>query len=86
MLLNKEFNNYAFSTVYEGIKLKIDQAGVKVENEGVIIAKVTSAFVENPPEPKYFIFNETFWIVLKEKGKHPYLCIRVNDPKEKQSL
>lgn len=37
-------------------------------------------------EHKYFIFDDTFWIVLKEKGKRPYLCIKVNQPTEKQSL
>lgn len=37
-------------------------------------------------EHKYFIFDDTFWIVLKEKGKRPYLCIKVNKPTEKQSL
>jgi hypothetical protein len=38
------------ATVYEGVKLKIDEAGVKAENEGVIIAKLTSAMI--PQEPK----------------------------------
>ena len=31
-LLNKDFQTYVFSKVYEGLKLKIDESGVKVEN------------------------------------------------------
>lgn len=31
-LLNEKFKEYIFAKVYEGLKLKIDESGVKVEN------------------------------------------------------
>lgn len=37
-------------------------------------------------EPKYFVLDDDFWILLKEEGKHPYLVIKVNSPTEKQTL
>lgn len=34
---NSKFSDYEFAVVYEAVKLKIDEAGAKVENEGVIM-------------------------------------------------
>lgn len=32
LLTNENFQNYVFEKVYEGLKLKIDETGVKIEN------------------------------------------------------
>ena len=63
-LLNEKWEQYFFSQMYELVKLKIDEAGVKVENEAVIGLKPTSVAMK-PKEKKYLYINKPFWIVIK---------------------
>lgn len=34
-------------------------------------------------EPKQFILDKQFWVVMKEKGKHPYFCALIKSPQDK---
>ena len=34
-------------------------------------------------EPKQFILDKQFWVVMKEKGKHPYFCALIKSPNDK---
>ena len=77
-LLNEGFKNYEFSEVYETINLDIDEEGVKVENEGVILLTLKCARIEKR-EPKILRLDREFWIVMREKSKHPYLICLVNE-------
>lgn len=33
-------------------------------------------------EPKYFIFDKQYWVVMKEKGKHPYFVALIKNPQD----
>jgi len=39
-----------------------------------------AGFSKNQPEPKYFILDKEFWVVMKEGSKHPYLCALIKNP------
>jgi len=60
----------------EGLKLKIDEKGVRCENIGCMFAD-ECAF--SASDRKSLKFDKPFWIVLKEQGHHPYLCVHINN-------
>lgn len=67
-------------TAIESIKFNMDNEGVELKSEAAIIAKLTSAAPSAKPEPRYFYFNDTFVLFLKEKNKEkPYFALRVYD-------
>ena len=82
-LANQSFKSYYFDKIYEIVKLDIDETGVKVENEGVIMLK--KCVVKQPvKKPKCIILDQPFWIVMKEVGKkNPYFIAYINDLSEK---
>lgn len=67
--------------MYEIIKLNIDETGVKVENEGVMIA--TKSCVVKKVEPKYILLDGPFWIMMREKGKQEYFLAHITEPVDK---
>ena len=70
-----------FSQVYEILKLDIDETGVKAENEGVI--KMLKCKGKKPvAEPKHIILDKSFWLIMKEGGKEPYLVSYIQELKE----
>ena len=81
-LTNKKFEAYFFGQVQEIIKLDIDETGVKAENEGVIKMLRKAARKENIVVPKHIILDKSFWFVMKEAGKEPYLVSQINEPKD----
>ena len=58
------------------MKLKLDESGAVVENQGLMM--INECAVLNM-HPKSLLLNKPFWVVMKEKKKHPYLCIQVNN-------
>ena len=63
-LANENFKEYFFSKFFEIIKLDIDETGVKVENEGVIV--MSKGMALHPVEKKYIVLDKPFWIVMRE--------------------
>jgi hypothetical protein len=72
----KEFPGMKIQEILEGVKLKLDESGAVVENEGLVI--INECAMLNP-QPKSLLLDKPFWVVMKEKHKHPYLCIQINN-------
>lgn len=60
-IANEKFKKYFFGEIFELINLSIDEAGVKVENEGVI--KVLNCRM--PEINRKFVVDKPFWIVMR---------------------
>ncbi len=77
-LSNKGFEKYFISDMFENIKFDMDEKGAKVENEAVIAVRLT-AIIEKE-EPKNFILDKPYWIVMKRAGSgNPYFILGVNN-------
>ena len=64
----------------ETVKFEMDNKGVKLKSEAVITTKLTSIGPGRLEHPRYFYFDDTFVLFLKEKGKSkPYFALRVYD-------
>ncbi len=62
------------------VQLKLDNKGGKVKSEAVIDTKNGITSVGKEPEHRYFYFNDTFALFIKEKDKDvPYFAARVED-------
>ena len=62
------------------IKLELDNKGGKVKSEAVIDTKNGITSVGMEPEHRYFYYNDTFALFIKEKNKDvPYFAARVDD-------
>ena len=62
------------------IKLELDNKGGKVKSEAVIDTKNGITSVGKEPEHRYFYYNDTFALFIKEKNKEvPYFAARVDD-------
>lgn len=72
--------NMVINQAMQTIKFNMNNKGVKLKSEAGLSAEVTSLL---PPEeliPRYFYFDDTFVIFLKEKEKQkPYFALRVNN-------
>lgn len=71
--------NLVINQAMETIKFNMNNKGVELKSEAAMGIARTSL---EPPEeaPRYFYFDDTFVIFLKEKGKNnPYFALRVND-------
>ena len=63
-------------TAIQNIQFEIDSRGGRVKSEAVIATTDSAAF----PEGRFFYFNDTFAIFLKEKGKDvPYFAAYIDD-------
>ena len=76
---NPELKEYLIAIMVENIKLQVNEAGAKVENQAVIVATRGAMMVK---DTKDIILDKPFWIVMKEAGKHPYLCALINNPQD----
>ena len=68
---------YKIDNAIETVKFEMNNKGVKLKSEAAITMLATSL---NPSaiEPRYFYFNDTFVIFLKEQNKSkPYFALRV---------
>lgn len=68
------FEGRVIESMVEAVKLKLDESGARVENDGVMYTN-ECAIVNS----QTYKFNSPFWIVMKEQGKHPYLCVKINN-------
>ncbi len=60
----------------ENIKMKLTNSGVTLENQAVVVSLRTGVF-----GGKSFILNSSFWLIMKEKNKMPYLVMFVKEVK-----
>lgn len=65
-------------SMMENIKLRIDEVGAKVENQGVIVARMKCC-KKADVQPRRFILNRPFWLVMREKDRHPYLVVHIRN-------
>ena len=61
----------------EALKLKVDESGAKVESMAVMMAMKSKA---KKVERRELILDKPFWLVMKEEGRHPYLCVKIVEP------
>ena len=85
-LCNHKFFNKNGTEVFEiqkaiqTIKLELDNKGGKVKSEAVIDTKNSITSVGQEPEHRYFYYNDTFALFIKEKNKDvPYFAARIDD-------
>jgi len=71
--------NLIINQAIESVKFEMNHKGVKLKSEAAMTFLATSAGA--PVEtPRYYYFDDTFVIFLKEKAKNnPYFALRVND-------
>ena len=84
-LCNKLIKNtdYILSQAIETIEFKMDEAGVKLKSEAIIVMKATSC-LRPPEEPRYFYFDNKYVIFLEEQDKKPYFAMKITDVKPLQ--
>ena len=71
---------FSIAKALQSVKLQLDNKGGKVKSEAVIDTKNGITSVGKEPEHRYFYFNDTFALFIKEKGKEvPYFAARVED-------
>ena len=64
----------------ETVDFKMNNEGVKLKSEAIIVTKLTSVGPSYQPKPRYFYLNDTFVLFLQEKDKSkPYFALRVKD-------
>ncbi len=77
-LANKGFEEYFIAQMMESIKFAMDEKGAKVENEAVI--KMTRGMKIESGEPRNFIFDKPYWVIMKRKNsENPYFILGVNN-------
>lgn len=71
-------SNLVIEQAMETISFNMDNKGVQLKSEAAITAMTTSLLPE--VEPRYFYFDDTFVVFIKEKNKNkPYFALRVYD-------
>lgn len=82
---NKEFE-FASGEVYfiekaiQTIQFELDKKGGKIKSEAGMSIVKSAAVIEDETKPRYFNFDDTFVIFLREGGKEkPYFAARIED-------
>lgn len=81
-LCNKRImgTHFSISEAIETIKFNMDDKGVQLKSEAVIMVEKMALPQQSIQKPRYFYFDDTFVIFLKEKEKRtPYFALRVHD-------
>ncbi len=74
-----EGREYYIDVMKEKIKFDMDEKGARVENEGVIVLKVTSAGPGND-KIRTMILDKPFWVAMKRfDSANPYFLLGVNN-------
>lgn len=73
---------FMITQALETIQFKMDEVGVKLKSEGIIVVALTSA-MPTKEEPRYFNFDSRYVIFLEEKDK-PYFAMKIEDVKPLQ--
>ena len=62
------------------IKFELDEQGGKIKSEAIIATKDAMAILPKEEEPRYFYFDDTFALFLKEESKDmPYFATLISD-------
>ena len=62
------------------IKFELDEKGGKIKSEAIIATKDAMAILPKEEEPRYFYFDDTFALFLKEESKDmPYFATLISD-------
>lgn len=70
--------NLTIDQAMESVRFNMDNTGVELKSEAAIIATMTALLPQD--EPRYFFFDDTFVVFLKEKDRaKPYFALRVHD-------
>lgn len=78
--------NMVINQAMETIKFDMNNKGVKLKSEAAMTIMTTALNPEDMVPPRYFYFDDTFVIFLKEKEKtKPYFALRVHDIKNYQN-
>lgn len=72
-----KLQGYFIAVMLEKIKFKIDEVGAKVENEAVMVMKRCAMIA--PEKHRNLVFNKPFWVVMKQKGAHPYFVAQISN-------
>lgn len=71
--------NFEIDQAIETVDFKMNNEGVKLKSEAVIMTKLTALHPEFA-KPRKFFFNDTFVLFLQEGNKEqPYFALRVQD-------
>lgn len=70
--------NFEIDQAIETIDFKMNNEGVKLKSEALIMTKLTAMLPTEVSKPRKFYFDDTFVLFLQEKDK-PYFALRVND-------
>ena len=60
---NESLQEYFLAVMMEALKLKVDESGAKVESMAVMVATKCAMISTN--QPRLFILDKTFWLVMK---------------------
>lgn len=72
--------DFMIDKALETVDFKMDNEGVKLKSEAVIVTKLTSIGPGHIAEPRYFNYDSTFYLFLQEKDKNqPYFAMRIDD-------
>ena len=75
--------NLVIDQAMQTIKFDMNNKGVKLKSEAAMTVMTTALLPQS--DPRFFYFDDTFVIFLKEKDKNtPYFALRVNDIKKFQ--
>ena len=70
--------NLVIDKAMETVEFEMNNSGVELKSEAAIIATMTALMPKE--EVRYFFFDDTFVVFLKEKEKSkPYFALRVHD-------
>ena len=70
--------NLMIDQAMETVRFEMDNTGVKLKSEAAMTIMKMS--LEPQLEPRFFNFDDTFVLFLKEKGKEkPYFALRVHN-------
>ena len=64
----------------ETVDFKMDNEGVKLKSEALIMTKLAAMLPDEKIKPRKFYFDDTFVLFLQEADKNkPYFALRVKD-------
>lgn len=77
-LKNSNFSEYFIGLMYENIAFELDETGVKLENEAVIM--MPRGAMPTQIRNRYFYLDQPFWVILKRKtSSNPYFLLGVRN-------
>ena len=83
--LRSNNGEFVINQAVQNIKLKLDETGGEIKSEAAISTKDTAALHEE--QPRYFNYDSSFIIFLKEQGKqYPYFAAKIDDLSKFQKI